>query len=610
MAKRAARSVEVKRVLREVFGFERFRPGQQEVVESVLSGRDTIAMMPTGAGKSLCYQLPGLLLPGITIVVSPLIALMKDQVEHLDEIGVEGRQVNSTLTADEEQEAIESIEEERSEFVFTTPERITSPEFLQTLENHKIDLFVVDEAHCISEWGHDFRPAFLNLKDSIRALGRPPVLALTATATDEVVADIKKNLDIEDAHVIDTGILRPNLRFDVRHAKKEAEKREQIMRVIGETDGVGIIYTATVRACEELHDWLTSSGVDAAKYHGKLGARERAESQDRFMRGDAKVIVATNAFGMGIDKPDIRFVIHYQMPGSLESYYQEAGRAGRDGEIARCTLLYDSSDRRTQMFLAGGSYPSLNDLTAVYRALEELTANDDAIDTTIARVQEMAAGVSKTKVRVALTALKDAGIVGGDGNARGRSLNRDIITDDLVRIAEEFAARGEHDREKIERVMLYAESPYCRWSTLLEYFDEDVARECGRCDNCDHPIEDRHARMAQALASVRAASAGSTGIAAHSEAIATVAALVGAQSGASNETKANADGNARASVSADTQKKSKIDRGDVVRLPNYGQGRVQAIEDDKIVISFPGAGIKKFKREFVKANRALSRPAA
>jgi ATP-dependent DNA helicase RecQ len=280
---------------------------------------------------------------------------MKDQVDKLEDAGLEASQLNSALTTREHEENLEQIKTENSDFIFVTPERLTTPEFLAELRNQTIDFVVIDEAHCISEWGHDFRPAYLSLGLAVKTLGSPPVLALTATATPEVTADIEKQLDLGKLRVINTGIYRPNLHFEVKRVTNELEKHEELVRVLREHEGTGIIYCSTVKTVEALTEWLKDFDFNVEKYHGRMKASDRKQNQDAFMAGELKAIVATNAFGMGIDKPDIRFVVHYQMPGSLESYYQEAGRAGRDGETALCTLFYQLEDRRTQLFFIGRS---------------------------------------------------------------------------------------------------------------------------------------------------------------------------------------------------------------------------------------------------------------
>ena len=438
------------------FGLSGFRPGQQEVISSVVGGRDTVGIMPTGAGKSLCYQLPALHLPGTTIVVSPLIALMKDQADKLAELGVSARAINSTVAAADIEATMQAIRKGEIDFVFATPERLEDPAFIETLRSITIDLFVVDEAHCLSEWGHDFRPAFLSLGTAIRSLKHPPVLALTATATDRVVKDVVRQLGLKRPNVINLGVYRENLHYAVEHTATDIKKQQTLIDVIRRTEGTGIVYVATVKHCEEIARLLEGEGVAAAKYHGRLASRLRHDTQDRFMAGELRAIVATNAFGMGIDKPDIRFVVHYDMPGSLESYYQESGRAGRDGEASSCMLLYKVEDRRTHQFFQGGKYPGADAVRAV------LAEADGA------------AGVSRTKVRSIL------------------AMARQLGTRDPEVVSREYVTRQEADRAKLEGMALYAQSAMCRWKLLLENFGEAEGFDrCGTCDNCRVPLESR-----------------------------------------------------------------------------------------------------------------------
>jgi len=322
---------QVRTLLRDTFGLSRLRPGQAAVIERVLAHRPTLAIMPTGAGKSLCYQLPALILQGRTVVVSPLIALMKDQCESLRALGVAAVQVNSAIDSEEARAAEAAVADGSARIIMTTPERLAEPAFLQMLTAHPVALLAVDEAHCISQWGHDFRPAFLEIAHVLPRLGDPVVLALTATATDDIAQDICQQLRIPQDGVVNTSAYRPNLDLRVVSVAREADKLAQVLKLVKATEGSGIIYTATVKAAHAVFEALEAAGESAGLYHGKLSAAERSRAQEEFMAGERRVMVATNAFGLGIDKADIRFVLHYQLPATLEAYYQEAGRAGRDG---------------------------------------------------------------------------------------------------------------------------------------------------------------------------------------------------------------------------------------------------------------------------------------
>ena len=547
---------QIKRTLREVFGLEKLRPAQREVIENVLAGKDTLALMPTGAGKSLCYQLPALHLAGMTIVISPLISLMKDQSDKLEEKGLEVANLNSAVSESEQKESLEDVENEESDFIFTTPERITDAEFLEIIKDKEIDFVVVDEAHCISQWGHDFRPAFLEIRQALKQLKSPPVLALTATATPEVIEDIKRQLERPQMQIINTGVFRPSLRFEVIHTTNDLEKREHLARLLREIKGSKIVYCATVKAVEEVFEFLQKAGIEIEKYHGKLTAKQRNETQNRFMSGAIETIVATNAFGMGIDKPDIRAVVHWQIPGSIEAYYQEAGRAGRDGGEARCILLYDTRDRRVQQFFLGGRYPSGDDILAIYRALENFSEPAN-----LSQIQEtLGDEVAKTKTRVALNLLKDAEIVREKRGAKFGLLRKNLSDEEIQKIAAEYVEKGETDREKLERIMLYAQSAFCRWRVLSNYFEAEENENCGACDNCANPVEERLEIEAKTPKKAE-----------EKEILAQL----------------------------EKEKSTELKIGEIVRLPTNVEGEIKEIEDDKVTVALVGGETKIFKREFV-----------
>lgn len=358
--------------LQRFFRHQEFRPGQEEIIRSAISGKDTLVVMPTGGGKSLCYQIPALLSDGITLVVSPLIALMKDQVDALARCGVRATTINSTLDFGTVRQRMTDIRFGLYKLVYVAPERFESQSFLELMKDVHIGLLAVDEAHCISEWGHDFRPSYLKLKTAIEELGRPPVVALTATATPSVQEDIITQLDLQEPKRFVRGFDRPNLSYNARlSADKESDLRD-LMRREMEREGSVVIYCGTRRTVESVGTMLHAERLPVTIYHAGLGDADRRNAQDLFISGRIKAIVATNAFGMGIDKADVRHVIHFDMPGSIEAYYQEAGRAGRDGKPSDCTLLYTPRDRRLQEFFIRSTFPDREQLESLYETLWDM----------------------------------------------------------------------------------------------------------------------------------------------------------------------------------------------------------------------------------------------
>ncbi|MFD1036960.1 DNA helicase RecQ [Virgibacillus byunsanensis] len=362
--------VKEKEILHTYFGYETFRPGQQETIDHILQFNNTLAVMPTGGGKSLCYQIPGMTLDGTAIIISPLISLMKDQVDALQSLGISATYINSSLTPGEQQTRLQDLAAERYKFVYVAPERFESFSFINVIKNIPIALVAFDEAHCISQWGHDFRPSYRSIVPNLKKIPNIPVfIALTATATEEVITDIQGLLHIENDHVVHTGFERGNLSF---HMVKGKDKATYVRSFLDEhQDESGIIYTATRKQADALYDQLTKRGVAVAKYHAGLSEHERKQAQAAFIHDEITVMIATNAFGMGIDKSNVRFVIHYAMPMNIESYYQEAGRAGRDGEPSDCILLFSPQDIQLQKFLIE---QSLMDDTAKQKEYRKLQA--------------------------------------------------------------------------------------------------------------------------------------------------------------------------------------------------------------------------------------------
>jgi ATP-dependent DNA helicase RecQ len=394
--------------LHEHFGFAEFREGQAEVIDAVLSGQDAVVVMPTGSGKSLCFQLPALMGHGVTLVVSPLIALMKDQVDALRERGLPATFINSSLSESQTTERLLGIRGGEFKLVYIAPERFRSPRFMDALAQLNVSLFAVDEAHCISQWGHDFRPDYMRLRAAIDAVGNPRVMALTATATPYVRDDIIGQLRLDSPRVFVSGFDRPNLTLDVVHTTKEAHKIAHLKNLAASCPGgSGIVYASTRKAVEQAAGHLAQSGLSAVAYHAGMPDEQRSRVQDDFMAGRAQIIVATNAFGMGIDKPDIRFVAHYQMPGSIEAYYQEIGRAGRDGLPATCTLFFNYADKRTQDYFIEGSFPPPDLIKQVYQALADTGL--EQIDLSVSEIAKRAAISNEMAVQSSLVILEKAG---------------------------------------------------------------------------------------------------------------------------------------------------------------------------------------------------------
>ena len=414
---------EAREVLRRYWGYDDFRAGQRLAVSAVLSRRDTLLIMPTGGGKSICYQVPAMLFEGVTVVVSPLISLMKDQVDTLEQAGLPATFINSSLSSAEMAARLEAVERGDVKLIYVAPERFESPAFAERAARLNVSLLAVDEAHCVSQWGHDFRPSYLRIGEVRRALGDPPIAALTATATAEVRTDIAKQLSLRDPEVLVAGFDRRNLTWRVLGAKNESEKDRLLLGLLRgrhgglafsleESKGSAIVYASTRKSVDALTSLLGGVGIGAVGYHAGLADGERKRIQDSFMVGEARVVVATNAFGMGIDKPDVRLVVHYNMPGTLEAYYQEGGRAGRDGGESDCVLLHAYPDRFTHEFFIEQTYPERSLVEALLQELRRRAGADGAVRLPMAELVRSLPGKQRDRQALsALRVLEEAGLV-------------------------------------------------------------------------------------------------------------------------------------------------------------------------------------------------------
>ncbi len=477
--------------MRQHFGFNEFREGQREVVGSILEGKDAVVVMPTGSGKSLCYQLPAMILEGVTLVVSPLIALMKDQVDALQARGLPATFINSSIPEPEQRARIESLRRRAHKLVYIAPERFRSTRFTAAIQSIPVSLFAVDEAHCVSMWGHDFRPDYLRLKHIIRSLGRIQTIALTATATPYVRSDIIQQLGLTQPQTFVSGFDRPNLSIEVVHTEKEKEKVSRIRRLAKTHDGSGIVYASTRKSVEQVGRELKNAGLTVSTYHAGMSDGVRVKAQDDFMSGRTQIIVATNAFGMGIDKPDIRFVAHYQIPGSIEAYYQEIGRAGRDGLPSTCVLLFNYADKNTHDFFIEGSYPDVSTIKNVYSAL--LGTGLKRIELTTAQIAKLAGEKNEMAVQSALYLLERAGHVSREAPAiaHGPRGPRSIVMLDNVAVsalrvdARQVLGRADLERRKLREMINLCYTDYCYRAHILNYFgDRHHERQCGTCGNC------------------------------------------------------------------------------------------------------------------------------
>ncbi len=480
--------------LQQHFGFAEFRTPQEEVVRAILDRRDALVIMPTGKGKSLCYQLPAMLLPGVTVVISPLIALMKDQVDALLQHGIAAAYINSSLTAAEQGAELDRLRAGTTRIVYIAPERFRNRSFVQALGQTDVSLMAVDEAHCLSQWGHDFRPDYLRLDRALEQMGRPTVAALTATATPEVRQDILDGLQLRDPATFIAGFARPSLAFNIRPTSSNEEKFAHILD-LAQTRKTGIIYCATRKSVERVSKRLKEDSIDHVTYHGGMDADTRDRMQDCFIQAQTDIAVATNAFGMGIDRPDLRFVAHFEVPGSVEAYYQEAGRAGRDGDPSTCDLLFNYADKRIQEMFLEGSNPPLPFIHGLYELLQDkadeqhqiLLSSDDLRQHLGPRTNPMALHTALS-VLARCRAIERFDIPGQ--RLRGtRLLQPGVPAEQLEIDTAALAEKSRRDAAKLNAMIQFAYSRDCRQQWILNYFGETDAQPCGNCNGCNRQAQ-------------------------------------------------------------------------------------------------------------------------
>lgn len=489
---------DVETARKEIFGLKSFRKGQAEIIRDILSGRDTLTVMPTGSGKSLCYQLPAVVIKGFTLVISPLIALMKDQVDTLQSIGIQAENLHSGLDFMQQQAIIDDVIQGRTRILFVAPERFRNAAFQELLNKTPINLLAVDEAHCISQWGHDFRPDYRRIGELRESLGNPPTIALTATACPDVQRDIITQLRLKEPSLHIVGFDRLNLLFGVRVFRSERQKLDYAIQFVKNNicqqsyakrphQGCGLIYASTIKMAQTAYDALRQAGIYAGLYHAGLTPTSRARVQDRFMNDDFHCLVATTAFGMGVDKANIRYVLHLSLSSSLEAYTQESGRAGRDGLPAQCQLLYLSKDAKIQEYFINNSYPDIGVYRSIFKHFASLTGSSTPKANTQMRLEDLQDELkdcSNAMLDTALRKLRACDLL--DINSENiLCWKQTPQADTYSKLAKESQTQKNLAQRRLNDLIKFVFEETCRTKHILRYFGNQEESGFKRCHHCD-----------------------------------------------------------------------------------------------------------------------------